>query len=58
MKNLALSELNNVSLAVTYDLDESFDTDRFIKMRLRVCHDGVNPNGSNFNVDDMNSAIH
>jgi len=53
---LALSELNNVSLAVTYDLDESFDTDRFIKMRLRVCHDGVNPNGSNFNVDDMNSA--
>ena len=53
---MALSELNNVSLAVTYDLDESFDTDRFIKMRLRVCHDGVNPNGSNFNVDDMNSA--
>lgn len=53
---MALSELNNVSLAVTYDLDESFDTDRFIKMRLRVCHDGINPNGSNFNVNDMNSA--
>lgn len=45
-----------MSLAVTYDLDESFDSDRFIKMRLRVCHDGVNPNGSNFNINDMNAA--
>ena len=53
---MALNELNNLSLAVTYDLDESFDTERFIKMRLRVCHDGINPNGSNFNVDDMESA--
>lgn len=53
---MALSEFNNASLAVTYNLDESFDTDRFIKMRLRVCHDGVNPNGSNFNIDDMNAA--
>lgn len=53
---MGLSELNNVSLAVTYDLDNTFDESRFIKMRLRVCHDGINPNGSNFNVDDMNAA--
>lgn len=53
---MALSELNSVSLATTYDLDESFDSNRFIKMRLRVCHDGVNPNGSNFDINDMNAA--
>lgn len=53
---MALSELNSVSLATTYDLDETFDSNRFIKMRLRVCHDGVNPNGSNFDIDDMNAA--
>ena len=33
---MGLSELNNVSLAVTYDLDNTFDESRFIKMRLRV----------------------
>jgi len=43
-------------LAVTYELDESFDSERFIKMRLRVCHDGTNPKGSHFNINDINAA--
>lgn len=50
------NNLSTATLPVTYELDKSFDTERFIKMRLRVCHDGVNPNGSNFNIDDMNAA--
>jgi hypothetical protein len=49
-------ELKNISLATTYEIDTSFDSERFIKLRLRVCHDGTNPNGSSFTVDDMNKA--
>ena len=44
------------SLEVKYDLDDKFDSDRFIKMRLRICHDGVNPNGSNFTVENLKDA--
>lgn len=51
-----LKELQHLSLATTYEIDEDFDSDKFIKMRLRVCHDGVNPNRSNFVVSDMESA--
>lgn len=51
-----INELKNVSLAVKYDLADDFDSDKFIKMRLRVCHDGTNPNGSHFEIADMNSA--
>jgi hypothetical protein len=51
-----LNELQHLSLATTYEVDESFDSEKFIKMRLRVCHDGVNPNKSNFIVSDMENA--
>lgn len=52
----SLEELKFVSLATSYSIDESFDSERFIKMRLKICHDGVNPNGSNFNVRDIKKA--
>ena len=39
-----------------YETDNTFDSDKFIKMRLRVCHDGVNPNKSSFEVSDMEKA--
>lgn len=48
-----VKELQNISLATTYEIDDTFDSDKFIKMRLRVCHDGTNPNRSNFKVEDM-----
>ena len=48
--------MQHLSLATTYEVDESFDSEKFIKMRLRVCHDGVNPNKSNFIVSDMENA--
>jgi hypothetical protein len=51
-----VKELQHLSLATTYEIDESFDSDKFIKMRLRVCHDGTNPNRSNFKVEDMKNA--
>lgn len=51
-----VQELKHISLATTYEIDDSFDSDRFIKLRLRVCHDGKNPNKSSFVVDDMENA--
>ena len=46
-------ELQHLSLATSYEIDNSFDSDKFIKMRLRVCHDQINPNRSEFNVENM-----
>ena len=51
-----IQELQHLSLATTYEIDDSFDSDKFIKMRLRVCHDGVNPNSSCFEVENMEDA--
>ena len=51
-----VKELQTVSLATTYEIDDSFDSDKFIKMRLRICHDGVNPNSSYFEVENMENA--
>ena len=51
-----INELKHVSVATTYDLTDNVDSDKFIKMRLRVCHDGTNPNGSHFELADMSKA--
>jgi len=51
-----VKELQHLSLATTYEVDNTFDSDKYIKMRLRVCHDGVNPNKSAFEVSDMENA--
>ena len=50
------NEMKYAALDVKYEIDDSFDSDRFIKMRLRVCHDGVNRNGSHFTVDNIKDA--
>lgn len=49
-------KFENASLVASYEIDETFDSDKYIKMRLRVCHDGVNPNKSEFNILDMEKA--
>ena len=49
-------ELQNISLATSFEIDDTFDSDKFIKMRLRVCHDKKNPNSSYFEVSDMENA--
>ena len=51
-----IQELQHLSLATTYEIDNSFDSEKFIKMRLRVCHDQKNPNKSYFEVDNMEKA--
>ena len=56
MTKTEVQTLENLSLKTTYEIDNTFDSDKFIKMRIRVCHDGVNPNKSSFNVEDMEKA--
>lgn len=48
--------LNFVELPVTYEIDTSFDNEKFIKMRMRIAHDGENPNKSSFKVEDLKKA--
>lgn len=53
---MAIEIMNTAALAVDYSLDSDYDTERFIKMRLRICHDGVNPKGTCFDINDINAA--
>ena len=36
--------------------DDVFDEDMFIKLRLRICHNGKNPNGSHFSDESIENA--
>ena len=49
-------EQKNISFNTTYDVKDDFDSDKFIKLRMRVCHDGKNPAGSNFSKDSLINA--
>ena len=40
-------------LPLTFSIDNSYRSDKFIKLRMRLCHDGVNPNGSSMRLQDM-----
>lgn len=51
-----VKELQNLSLTTTYEIDNTFDSEKFIKMQLRVCHDGINPNRSSFDIENMEKA--
>lgn len=51
-----MDELKNVSVACTYEVDNTYDSDKFIKLRLRVMHDGINPNNSNFTLENIAKA--
>lgn len=51
-----VQELQHLSLATSYEIDDNFDSEKFIKMRLRVQHDGINPNKSNFELSDIEKA--
>lgn len=47
---------DRVSVQTTYEVVPSRDSGRFIKMRLRICHTGVNRNGSLFTLEDFENA--
>lgn len=49
-------ENKHVSLRATYELDQQFDSSRFMKMRLRVCHTGLNRNGTIFTLEGFEKA--
>jgi hypothetical protein len=51
-----VQELQNVSLSTTYEIDNSFDSDKFVKIWLRVAHDGINPNRSAFTLNCIEDA--
>lgn len=50
------NDIKNLTLPLTYEVDPSFDSDRFIKLRLRFIHDGLNPNQSFFSTEVMEGA--
>ena len=41
---------------MSFTVDKTFDSDRFLKLRLRVCHDGESPNKTYFTKDTMAEA--
>lgn len=45
-----------ISMATCYSIDEKFDSDKFIKLRLKLCHDGENPAGSTFTAESLKDA--
>jgi hypothetical protein len=49
-------KLKCILLPITYEIDDSFDSDKFIKLRLRVMHNDVNPNMSDFSDDVVDKA--
>ena len=50
------NKLKNINFNVAYDVDKQFDSDKFLKLRMRVCHDGVSPNKTNFTKETMEEA--
>ena len=41
---------------MSYSVDKDFESDRFLKLRLRVCHDGESPNKTYFTKETMAEA--
>ena len=50
------NKLKNINFNVAYDVDKQFDSDKFLKLRMRVCHDGGSPNKTNFTKETMEEA--
>lgn len=45
-----------ITLATLYEVDNTFDSDKFIKLRLRVMHDGTNAKSINFTLESIKNA--
>lgn len=44
------------NFTMSYSIDKTFDSDQFLKLRLRVCHDGESPNKTFFTKETMADA--
>lgn len=49
-----MEELN--FLKTDYSLDKEFSNDKFLKLRLKICHDGENKSNTSFTYDSINNA--
>lgn len=49
-------ELKIVKLPVSYSVTDSFDSERFMKLRVKVMHTGLNLNNSNFSLAAIEKA--
>lgn len=47
-------ERNNFE--ISYSIDNKFESDKFVKIRCRVCHDGESPNKTYFTKETMEKA--
>ena len=47
----------HTSVEVDFEVDENFDSESFIKLNLRLMHDGENPKGLNFTTESLENAI-
>lgn len=45
----------HMSLPIHYSIDEEFDNDKFVKLRLDFAHDGINPNHTRFTKEILES---
>lgn len=49
-------DLKTLSFDADYEVDDTFDNDKYIRLRMRVMHDKVNPNKSSFTLDAIDKA--
>lgn len=52
-----MADNKKISLQATYSVDDSFDSRRFIKLRVKVCHDGKNLNNSIISKEAIEEAL-
>ena len=48
--------MDNTKLQMSFTVDKTFDSDQFLKLRFRVCHDGEYPNHTYFTKETMEEA--
>ena len=50
-----MKKVKNINLPVSYSMTE-FDNERFLKLRIKVMHTGLNLNNSNFDLEVIDAA--
>ena len=48
--------MNENNFVMSYSVDTTFESDKFLKIRCRVCHDGESPNKTYFTKETMEKA--
>lgn len=48
-----MNKTKKQNLPINYSIDNDFKSDKFIKLRMRICHDGINYNHSKFTIENL-----